>query len=62
MAKALSYELENKDNSSTLKETQALMNEILQNLPAENSTSNFVVNWIQDDTVDLEFVQLLNLR
>ena len=65
--KALSYELENGISSVTNAETKAgtnaLMDEIIQNLPDENSTSNILASWTQaSDTLHLEFDQLLNLR
>ena len=57
----LSIELEkgylNKD------ERYSLFAEVIQNLPAENSTSNFSINAGQPlNTLDFEFDQLLNLQ
>ena len=61
VTKVLSIELEreyvDKDDKN------ALFAEVLQNLPAENSTSNFSINAGQLlDTLEFEFDQLLNLR
>ena len=40
-----------------------LFTEVLQNLPAENSTSNFSINLGQPlNTLEFEFDQLLNLQ
>ena len=62
VARALSYELEN-GTDTTHSEKSDLLNEILENLPTENSTSNFFVKRSQAfDTLHLEFVQLLNIR
>ena len=63
VTKALSFELENGHIERYGRSDEYLFNEILQNLPAENSTHNFFANWNQgSDTLQLEFVQLLNLR
>ena len=61
VTRVLSIELEKGDVDK--KEGIALLAEILQNLPGENSTSNFSINAGQPlDTLEFEFDQLLNLQ
>ena len=56
--KALSCELENEDCAS-----ETIVDEIIQHVPAENSTLNFCTNLSQaSGTLQLEFDQLLNLQ
>ena len=63
MSKALSYELENGDDEIQQLQIEALYNEILRNLPAESSTSNYFAGLSQaSDTLQLEFVKLLDLE
>ena len=59
--KALSCELENKFlESETVRE---IVDEVIQHVPAENSTLNFCTNLSQaSGTLQLEFDQLLNLQ
>ena len=59
--KALSCELEDKNvNIITVGE---IIDEIIQHVPAENSTGNFCTNLSQaSGTLQLEFDQLLNLQ
>ena len=66
---ALSFELDNSndgfelDSNHTKSKKEALFNEILQNLPEENSTSNLFVGWNQaSNTLEFEFDELLNLQ
>ena len=59
--KALSCELENK--SVDPKIVGEIIDEIIQHVPAENSTLNFCTNLSQaSGTLQLEFDQLLNLQ
>ena len=52
--RALSRDLE--ENGTSRDQKKAVFDEILQNLPAENSTSNFSANFSQaSDTLKLEF-------
>ena len=61
MIRVLSIELEK--GGAGYDEKNALFAEVLQNLPAENSTSNFPINAGQPvDTLEFEFDQLLNLQ
>ena len=61
--KALSAELEIYNGHKARRQSEVLLNEIIQNVPAENSTSNLSNSWNQtSDTLHLEFVELLNLR
>ena len=66
MIRVLSIELEKglrKTGKGFENEKNALFAEVLQNLPAENSTSNFSINLGQPlDTLEFEFDQLLNLQ
>ena len=56
--KALSCELENQ-----YVYTKTIVDEIIQNVPAENSTLNFCTNLSQaSGTLQLEFDQLLSLQ
>ena len=56
--KALSCELENANA-----DRESIVDEIIQKVPAENSTSNFCNNLSQvSGTLQLEFDQLLNLQ
>ena len=65
VTEALSLELEDlKSPVLDFKDvTRHICDRIIQNVPAENSTSNFSTNLSQaSDTLRLEFDQLLNLR
>ena len=61
VAKALSIELE--QEVPTVFEKKALFDEIIQNLPAENSASNFCANLTRaSDTLQEEFDQLKRMN
>ena len=62
VTKVLSPELlVEKEYKLNSERSEALFNEILQNVPAENSISNFCTNLSQGvDTLKLEFDQLLD--
>ena len=64
ITQALSVELEQKDNLVRLvKEKEAIFAKIIQNLPAENSTSSLLVNWAGiSSTLKLEFEQLKRMN
>ena len=64
ITEALSVELEQKDNLVRLgKEKEAIFAKILNNLPAENSTSSLLVNWAGvSSTLKLEFEQLKRMN
>ena len=64
ITEALSIELEQKDNLVRLvKEKKDIFARILQNLPAENSTSSLLVNWAGiSSTLKLEFEQLKRMN
>ena len=64
ITEALSIELEQKDNLVRLvKEKEAIFAKIIQNLPAENSTSSLLVNWTgASSTLKLEFEQLKRMN
>ena len=64
ITEALSIELEQKDNLVRLvKEKKDIFARILQNLPAENSTSSLLVNWTgASSTLKLEFEQLKRMN
>ena len=58
VAKALSFDLEKPD-----RRREDLFDEILRDLPVENSTSNLFTGLTQaSDTLKLEFDKLLNLK
>ena len=60
VTKALSSEVEHEEDFKEEKR-EALFNEILQNIPAENSSSNFYTYLSRaSDTLKLEFDQLLD--
>ena len=59
--KALSCELENENVDDEA--IEEIVDEIIQHVPAENSTGNFCTNLSQaSGTLQLEFYQLLNLQ
>ena len=65
VSKALSNELEDFGimRLGDDDKTESIINEIVDNIPDENSTSSFVLPSIQNsDTVCLEFNRLLNIR
>ena len=59
MTRALSIELQ--EVRPEMCEKEALFDEIIQNLPAENSTLNFLTNFSQDTLQD-EFDQLVRMN
>ena len=61
VVKALCFELE--ENYHQTERYEAIVDEILQNLPAENSTSSFCSNLSQaSDTLRLEFDNLKKMQ
>ena len=61
MTKALSAELE--QGSPDCHQKEILFNEILANVPAENSTTNLFESWTEaSDPLQYEFDQLLSLE
>ena len=61
VVKALCFELE--ENDHRVGQNEPFVDEILQNLPAENSTSSFCSNLSQaSDTLQLEFDNLKKMQ